>query len=94
MTGAAQSVRRLCAVYAALLVLLALTAGSTALPPGWWSNPISLGIAFAKAFLVFYSFMRLRNQSWLVRLFALAGAFWLMILLALTASDFLTRGWG
>ena len=93
MTERAQSIPRLVAVYLALLCLLTLTAASTALPVGWWSTPISLVIAFVKAFLIAYFFMNLRGQPGIVRVFAVAGLFWLLILLVLSASDFFTRGW-
>jgi cytochrome c oxidase subunit 4 len=84
---------QLLVVYGALMGLLALTAGASFLPGGWWSTPVALAIATAKAFLIFYFFMRLRGQSGLVRIFAVAGFFWLAILLVLTSADYLTRLW-
>lgn len=79
-------------VYLALLAFLALTATATLLPAGPWTTPIALAIATGKATLIFIYFMRLREGSGLVRLFALAGFFWLAILMGLTVADFLTRG--
>jgi cytochrome c oxidase subunit IV len=93
MTNRAQSIPKLVAVYAALICLLALTAGSTALPVGWWSTPTGLVIAAVKAFLIAYFFMNLRGQPGIVRVFAVAGLFWLLILLVLSASDYFTRAW-
>jgi len=93
MTERTQSIPRLVAVYVALLCLLALTAGSTILPGGWWSTPISLFIAFIKTFLIAYFFMNLKGQPGIVRVFAVAGLFWLLILLTLSASDYFTRAW-
>ena len=93
MTERAQSIPKLLAVYAALICLLALTAGSTVLPGSWWSTPISLVIAFAKTFLIATFFMNLKGQPGIVRVFAVAGLFWLLILLTLSASDYLTRAW-
>jgi cytochrome c oxidase subunit 4 len=87
------SLRPLFGTFAALIILLVLTAAAAQLPTGWWSTPLSLLIAFAKAFLIFTVFMRLRTQGPLVRVFALAGLFFLMVLLVLTAADFLTRNW-
>ncbi len=87
------SLRPLFGTFAALMVLLVLTAGATALPTGWWSTPLSLLIALGKAALIFTVFMRLRTQGPLVRVFALAGVFFLLLLLVLTAADFLTRTW-
>ncbi len=87
------SLRRLLLVYLALLALLGLTATATLLPPGPWSTPIALVIATAKAALIFIWFMRLRERPGLVRCFAVAGFFWLAILMGLTFADFFTRGW-
>jgi len=93
MSLRAPNLRPLFGTFAALIVLLALTAGATTLPVGWWSTPLSLLIAGAKAFLIFTVFMRLRTQGPLVRVFAFAGFFFLTVLLVLTAADFLTRRW-
>lgn len=79
--------------YAALLVLLVLTAAATQLPPGPWSLPLSLAIATAKMLIVFLFFMQLRYQRGLVRIFAAAGFFWLTIAGVLTFADYLTRDW-
>ena len=91
MTDRAQTIPGLVAVYVTLLCLLALTAGSTALPVGWWSTPVSLAIAFAKTFLIAAFFMNLKGQPGIVRVFAVAGLVWLTILLTLSASDYFTR---
>jgi cytochrome c oxidase subunit 4 len=93
MTSTTPSITRLIAVYLALICLLAGTAGSTMLPSGWWSTPIGLLIAFAKAFLIGYFFMNLRAQGALVRIFAMAGLFWFLIMMVLTSSDYLSRVW-
>ena len=93
MSAKPLSLSRLVLVYAALLALLALTAAATLLPRGPWSNPIALGVATAKTGLIALYFMRLRYQPGLVRLFALAGLFWLAILLVLSLADFFTRAW-
>jgi len=92
MTSSAPSLGRVVRVYLALLVLLGLTAAAARLPAGAWSTPVSLVFATAKAALIFIWFMRLREQSGLVRLFALAGFFWLAILLGLTFAEVFTRG--
>lgn len=79
--------------YAALLVLLALTAAANYLPPSPWSTPLSLAIATAKMLLIFLFFMQLRWKRGVVRLAAAAGFVWLGIAALLTFSDYLTRGW-
>jgi cytochrome c oxidase subunit 4 len=93
MNPSTQTVRPLLVVYGILMVLLALTAGATFLPSGWWSTPLSMSIALAKALLIFCYFMRLRSQPGLVRVFAAAGFFWFAILIVLTLADYLTRAW-
>jgi cytochrome c oxidase subunit 4 len=77
--------------FCALIFLLLVTAGAASLPPGWWSTPVALAVAVAKASLIFAFFMRLRSQVTLVRVFALVGLFFLAILLTLTSADYLTR---
>jgi cytochrome c oxidase subunit III len=49
--------------------------------------------AFAKALLVALFFMHLRYSLRLMRIVVVAGLYWLAIMIALTMSDFLTRGW-
>lgn len=80
------------ATYLALLGLLAFTALASSLSPTWLSNSLSLFIALAKATLILLIFMELRYRSARYRVVALAGLFWLFFLLAITMSDYLTRG--
>jgi cytochrome c oxidase subunit IV len=81
-------------VFAALLVLTALTTGVAFLNIGGIGNvAVAITIAVAKAVLVMLYFMHLRYSSYLTLLFAGAGIFWLGILIALTVSDYLSRGW-
>jgi cytochrome c oxidase subunit IV len=54
---------------------------------------VAVVIAFAKASLVALIFMHLRYSRRLMRVVAATGLFWLGILIALTMSDYLTRGW-
>ena len=83
--------RSLLWVYAALLVLLATTIGSSFLHLGALNPAINIGVAFAKAALIFWVFMELREAAGLVRLFSVAAACWLVILFALGGVDWLTR---
>jgi len=78
-------------VWVALLVLLAASAGSAFLHLGVWNSVLNLAIAAAKAALVLWFFMRLRGSHVLVRLAALMGAATLVILFALSGSDYATR---
>lgn len=85
------AVKRLWLGWLALLLLLAITTGAAFLPLGRLNILVALAIAAAKAVLVLIQFMELGRSSGLVRAFAVAGFFWLTILLALTSADYLTR---
>ena len=76
---------------AALWGLLALTVLAHFSHLGPFSLVVSLAIAIAKAGLVAAVFMHLRRGDAIARLFAATGLFWLVLLMGLTLSDFLTR---
>jgi cytochrome c oxidase subunit 4 len=78
-------------VFALLLALLALSAGSSFLPPAPWKTAAGLLIAAAKTGLIALFFMKLRYQRGLVRIFAGAGLFWLGLLAVLLLADYLMR---
>lgn len=81
-------------VFAALIVLTATTTGVAFINLGGDLNAIAaLTIAICKALLVILYFMHVRYSSRLTWVFVGAGVFWLMILIALTLSDVLTRSW-
>ncbi|MGE5492556.1 MAG: cytochrome C oxidase subunit IV family protein [Actinomycetota bacterium] len=82
---------RALAVWAALLLLLAATAGSAFLPLGPWNAAINLAIAVAKAGLVAVFFMHLRDARGLIRLAGAVAVFLLVILFGLGAADYLNR---
>jgi len=81
----------ICRCWLALLILLALTTGSAFIPLGTANLFVSLGIAVTKALIVLLFFMELKTSSALVRVFAAAGFFWLMIMIALTTADYTHR---
>jgi cytochrome c oxidase subunit 4 len=54
---------------------------------------VALTIAVIKATLVVLYFMHLRYSSKLTQVVVAAGVCWLIILFALTLSDYLTRHW-
>ena len=81
------SARVIWTCWAALMVLLALTTGLAFVPLGAAQLGVSLVIAATKALLVLLLFMELKASSGLVRVFACAGFFWLMIMIALPSAD-------
>jgi cytochrome c oxidase subunit 4 len=81
------------AVFAALLVLTALTTAAAFQDLGPLNNVVALGIAVLKATLVVLFFMHVRYGTRLIPLVVAAGLFWLVILIVLSLTDYLTRGW-
>ena len=80
-------------IWFALLVLLALTWGLAQLDLGPFNPAAALAIAVTKMFLVVLFFMHVRYSSPLTWLFVAAGFIWFLIMIDLTLSDYLTRGW-
>jgi len=83
--------RRFLWVLAALLALLALSAGSALLKLGAFNTVLNLGISVAKTLLVMAVFMHETEARKLTRLASALGFVWLAMLIALTLLDFLTR---
>jgi cytochrome c oxidase subunit 4 len=77
---------------AALMLLLALTWSIGYVDLGMFNVIIALAIALIKALLVVLFFMHIKGSSRLLHLAAGTGLLWLLILLSLTLSDYLTRG--
>jgi len=80
------------AVWIALLLLLALTLAASFVFSGLVGLCLALAIAAAKSGLVFWRYMHLRDVSGLLRVAALGATFWMIVLFAFVAADYLTRG--
>lgn len=78
--------------YGALMGLLALTIAVAQVDLGWGNVVANLGIAFAKALLILWVFMHLREATAMLRLFSVAVLMWLLILFILGLGDWVTRG--
>ena len=74
------------------MFLLLLTWGVAQINLGKWNAFAALTIAVIKMLLVILIFMHVRYSSRVTWLFAAAGFIWLLIMIDLTLSDFLTRG--
>jgi cytochrome c oxidase subunit IV len=81
------------AVFAALMLLTALTAWAAYQHLGVWNTPVALTIAVTKALLVALVFMHLKESPKLTRLVVAASVLWLAFLIVITVSDYATRGW-
>ncbi len=81
-------------VWIALMALMVLTAAISRVNLGEWSTVVALVIAAAKALLVVLFFMHVKyEQQKIAWVFVIAGFFWLAILLTLTLTDYMTRGY-
>jgi cytochrome c oxidase subunit 4 len=86
-------VRTYVQIFVALLVLLFATIGAAYLPLGPLHFPVAMTIAAAKAVLIVVFFMHVLQSHRLTAIVSLAGFLWLGIMIALTLSDYLSRGW-
>ena len=80
-------------VFATLLGLTLLTLGVAFLDLGPLNPILALTIAVGKALLVLLFFMHLRYSSSLIWLVCGVGLLWVILLLTITLSDYLTRPW-
>jgi len=80
-------------IFFSLLILTAVTVWVAFFDLGAVNDAVALGIATTKAMLVILYFMHVRYSSKLIWIFAATGFLFLIILLAFTLSDVLTRDW-
>ena len=86
------SPRNYVVIWVALLVLLFVTWGVAQLNLGTFNTVVALTIAVTKMLLVTLFFMHVRYSRRLTWIFVSAGFVWLLIMIDLTLSDYLTRG--
>ena len=80
-------------IFAALMVLTAITVGVAFINLGPFNFPVAISIAIIKATLVILFFMHVKYSSRLTKLVVGTGFFFLMVLFTLTLTDYLSRGW-
>lgn len=78
-------------ILSALVVGTCLTWGIAFLDLGIWNPVVALTIAVIKAVLVILFFMHVFYSSKLTKLTVAAGFFWLLIMITMSLSDYLTR---
>ena len=81
-------------IFTTLLLCTYLTVQIAFLDLGRLNAVVALTIAVFKAVLVVLFFMHVRYSPRLTWLVVIGAVFWLMILLALTSGDYLTRSRG
>ena len=80
-------------IWAVLMVLTATTVFASFIELGDWNIVLALTIATIKATLVVLFFMHLYYSTKLTKVAMIAAIFFLFLLLALSMTDYLTRGW-
>ena len=79
-------------IFGLLMVFTALTVFAAFHHLGVFNFPVAIGIAITKATLVILFFMHAKYSSRLTKLFVGMSFFFLLILLSLTMTDYLSRG--
>lgn len=79
-------------IFAALMVLTAVTVAVAFVNLGALNFPVAITIAITKATLVILFFMHAKYSSHLTKLFVGTAFFFLFIMLGLTLTDYLSRG--
>jgi cytochrome c oxidase subunit IV len=87
------SVRTNIMVFVLLLFLLLLTVGAAYVPLGPLQFPVAMTIAAIKAVLIVLFFMHALHSHRLTLVIGVASLLWLAIMIALTLSDYHSRGW-
>jgi cytochrome c oxidase subunit 4 len=79
-------------IFGALMVLTAITVAVAFVNLGAFNFPVALAIAITKATLVILFFMHVKYSTQLTKMFVGMAFFFLVILFALTMTDYLSRG--
>ncbi len=93
MSHEASSVKPYIAVWAALIALTVTTVVVAEIDLGEGNIVLAMTIAVIKATLVAAVFMHVKGSSALIKLFVVAGFFWMLILFSLVFGDYISRGW-
>lgn len=93
MSGHVLPARTYYAIFGALIALTGLTVAVAYFDLGAFNTVVAMAIAVLKATLVVLFFMHVRYSTRLTWVFAAAGFFWLVILILLTLSDYVSRQW-
>jgi len=79
-------------IFGILMVMTALTVFAAFHHLGVFNFPVAIGIAITKATLVVLFFMHAKYSSRLTKLFVGMSFFFLVIMFALTLTDYMSRG--
>jgi cytochrome c oxidase subunit IV len=80
-------------IWLALLVLALVTTGVSFIDLGAFNPVVALVIATTKAVLVVLFFMEMRYSSKITKVTIVSAIFFLFLLLGLSLTDYISRGW-
>jgi cytochrome c oxidase subunit IV len=80
-------------IFVSLMILTGLTVLASQKNFGPGNTIIAVAIAALKATLVILYFMHVRYNDNIVRIAVFAGFLWLGVMIVLTLSDYIARGW-
>jgi cytochrome c oxidase subunit IV len=80
-------------IISTLVVLTFVTYYAAKIDLGVWNPAVALAIACTKAVLVILFFMHVYYSSKLTKVTVAAGFFWLLIMITLSLSDYISRSW-
>jgi cytochrome c oxidase subunit 4 len=80
-------------IFGSLMVLTAITVAVSFVNLGSFNFPIAIGVAITKATLVVLFFMHVKYSSRMTKMVVGLALFFLLTMLGLTMTDYLTRGW-
>ena len=93
MSGHIVSPRLYYVIFITLMVLTGVTVWVAFLDLKFMNTVVALTIAVTKATLVVLFFMHVKYATRLTWVVAASGVVWLAIMVSLTLSDYLSRGW-
>jgi cytochrome c oxidase subunit 4 len=80
-------------IFGTLMILTMLTVWVASIDLGDFNVVVAITIAVSKALLVILYFMHVRYSSQLTWVVVSSGFFWLVVMIGLTMSDVVSRGW-
>ena len=80
-------------IFASLMVLTAATVAVAYVNLGSFNFPVAIGIAITKATLVVLFFMHVKYSSRMTKMVVAIAIFFLLVMLGLTMTDYMTRDW-
>ena len=80
-------------IFTILIAMTLFTIQAAFIDLGPLNTPIALGIASFKAILVILYFMHVRYNPKLLWLFIGGAVAWLVLMILVTMSDYMSRGW-